>query len=381
MEREDDATPVAGSAQKSFTYELSSTSKLSKWMLVINFFMLLLGGMGIGLLAGAGSVAVLFLLMAQPILIMHVVYWRHQRHDASLDMIIKLFFLGFWWTTGVASLLEGLLSRLFIAALGFYPPVLGDSQNAFDPTGLTVEKAIAELKEETRAYYSTHMAKAIALNLLTAFLMAACVEETMKHFIVRCCQFRRSHHNQYSVIIYMVAGALGFATFENIGYVFGGGLRLMILGGSALPGEFLTLFLRFLMPIHPICAFIQGINTAKRDLDIENRHFKLWHILLPAIALHGTFDAVLMVLGTISIVEGPEADNWIQILGLSAALGISMVSLIGVRMSYKRHKVSLLSGWSQLETREVDTSNPIRSHVPLRENANISPITLLGEET
>lgn len=64
--------------------------------------------------------------------------------------------------------------------------------------------------------------------------------------------------------VYLVAGALGFATFENIQYVFISGLRGdQMFSESVLINELFVLLLRVLMPIHVICAVLQAINLSK----------------------------------------------------------------------------------------------------------------------
>ena len=60
----------------------------------------------------------------------------------------------------------------------------------------------------------------IALFIM-AFVIAAGVEETMKHFAVRCCRFPALLRDPHSVLVYLMTAALGFATSENIEYVFG----------------------------------------------------------------------------------------------------------------------------------------------------------------
>jgi hypothetical protein len=147
---------------------------------------------------------------------------------------------------------------------------------------------------------------------ILAFVIAAGVEETLKHFIVRCCPFTRPLKDPSAVLgitqsitvksyfcsvvisififykwivssfsftcnfidcllllfvyleVYLVAGALGFATFENIQYVFiSGGSGDQLFSKSVLINELFVLLLRVLMPIHVICAVLQAINLSK----------------------------------------------------------------------------------------------------------------------
>lgn len=74
--------------------------------------------------------------------------------------------------------------------------------------------------------YSAHTIRSnivvVALALFVmAFVIAAGVEETMKHFAVRCCRFPAPLRDPKAVLVYMMTAALGFATSENIEYVFG----------------------------------------------------------------------------------------------------------------------------------------------------------------
>jgi hypothetical protein len=61
----------------------------------------------------------------------------------------------------------------------------------------------------------------ILAMFVMAFVIAAGVEETMKHFAVRCCRFPAPLKDPKSALIYLMTAALGFATSENIEYVFG----------------------------------------------------------------------------------------------------------------------------------------------------------------
>ena len=94
-----------------------------------------------------------------------------------------------------------------------------------------------------------------------AFVIAAGVEETMKHFVVRCCQFPTPLKDPHTIMVYLLAGALGFATSENISYVFTGGSA----GGgiTMLEGQLLVLLMRVCTPIHAICSVLQAVNLSK----------------------------------------------------------------------------------------------------------------------
>ena len=64
----------------------------------------------------------------------------------------------------------------------------------------------------------------LAIYLTSLFLhgivVAATVEETMKQFIVRCHRFSTPLADPYTIITYLLTGALGFTACENLSYVF-----------------------------------------------------------------------------------------------------------------------------------------------------------------
>lgn len=95
-----------------------------------------------------------------------------------------------------------------------------------------------------------------------AFVVAAGVEETMKHFVVRCCQFPSTLKDPHSILVYLLAAALGFATAENIEYVFSQG-QDAVSGVAMLEGELLILLMRVLTPVHAICSVLQAVNLSK----------------------------------------------------------------------------------------------------------------------
>lgn len=65
----------------------------------------------------------------------------------------------------------------------------------------------------------------------------------------------------HTVVVFLLVAALGFATSENVEYVFG----VHATGGAlnAMVGELIVLALRLLMPVHLICAVIQAANLSK----------------------------------------------------------------------------------------------------------------------
>jgi len=89
-----------------------------------------------------------------------------------------------------------------------------------------------------------------------------------------------------TIMVAMVATALGFACCENLLYIFG-------YGPSDISNEIAILAMRSLLPLHPIAAAIQSIGVIRRDIE-GDRSYGIGRIFFPAFLYHGSFDFVLM---------------------------------------------------------------------------------------
>lgn len=78
------------------------------------------------------NIAILVLIFVQPMVILYFVYWRSRRQYASLDYVIKLFAVGFWFTTFQSVVLELILQTLISLAL---TPFMGNSVLLSDDDG------------------------------------------------------------------------------------------------------------------------------------------------------------------------------------------------------------------------------------------------------
>ena len=184
---------------------------------------------------------------------------------------------------------------------------------------------------------------------LMAFVVAAGVEETMKHFIVRCYRFGSPLKDPYTITIFLLAGALGFTTAENIGYVFGS-KDSPLEGESKVVGEITVLLLRVCMPIHLFCAVFQACNVCRLIMG-QAPDMSLFKVLLPGLILHGLFDFSLFVLSIIAFAENIDSD-WYEFFCLAVAL---VIGVIGGHMAYndwKKVVVDYEHGFQQLRLDE-----------------------------
>lgn len=190
---------------------------------------------------------------------------------------------------------------------------------------------------------------------LLAFVVAAGVEETMKHFVVRCCRFPQSLKEPQTMMVYLLTAALGFATAENIEYVLGA-KSSPIAGVSLFVGELFILTIRILMPIHLICAVLQAAEMSKRETGIDP-NMPLFKVLLPAVVLHGSFDFFLFFVSALQYVFNIRSlafDIFTMIFPFVMTIGgiVWAVKVFGaVERQYR-------SEWRPLQAHAPETSQP-----------------------
>lgn len=319
-------------------------------------------------------IVILLLAFLQPFLLLYFVYWRNRRQYASLDMVVKLFAVGFWFTTFQSVIIEEILSYFLFLIFGSVVFGLDNAGNDGDdePSNVTsgmlkllsarhftatfywgnsVDQSLqvedSEISEDAfRQSVRSHILIATIAMLCMAYIIAAGVEETMKHFIVRCCRFPSPLKDPHTILVYLMAGALGFATSENIEYVFG-------VAGSRMPGqsvfvtELIILLIRVLMPIHVICSVLQASRLSKALLDRVHGRFSLIWILTPAILLHGTFDFVLFFLGLVQFAFDVDSFG-LEIASFAIAGAITVFGAIFAYRSFTKIQENFLAGWQSV---------------------------------
>lgn len=186
---------------------------------------------------------------------------------------------------------------------------------------------------------------------IMAFVIAAGVEETMKHFVVHCYQFSGRLKDPQTILIFLVTAALGFETAENIEYVFGSSVS-PIRSHALVVNELFVLGMRQLMPIHAICAVLQATEYSKVALGTSYSS-RTFFVLLPAIILHGSFDFFLFLIGALAQAYNIEsaAFEWMSIIVpvLMTAGGIYW-AYSGFTSVLKGPKVNGERQWSRANT-------------------------------
>lgn len=274
--------------------------------------------------------------LLQAYAVMKLVHWKHVK-DISTDALIKYFVSGFCLSTSLAiffELIVGLAMKLVMSVLMAISGIdvvqsSGYSLNGWlvSPgfAGITamqeVDDASTSYREYVKAYGYDHPIVYTIYLFVSAFFLAAMIEELCKYFGFRMIEHpdffssrdladaaeveaTQSENNSNgartsfpeqdrslesrgaAITVAMVATALGFACCENLVYIF-------IYGSSNFDVEVVILLARSIFPVHPIAAALQSIWVCERDLEMKPST-GLGRVILPGILFHGAYDFLLM---------------------------------------------------------------------------------------
>ena len=134
-------------------------------------------------------------------------------------------------------------------------------------------------------------------GLFGGFCVAGSSEELCKLLLLLLVIWRSHHFDEYfDGIVYAAYLSLGFACVENISYVFSSADAV----GTAMMRGVLA------VPAHFLFAVAMGYYVSLAKFDPRHRRRHLWHAFLYPMALHGTYDALLMVSSNLSVGSGNE---------------------------------------------------------------------------
>lgn len=259
------------------------------------------------------NVFVLPPMLLAPIFTLYFVWWRSNRHAATLDTVVKMFASGFLPGAAIALVVELSLTVLFalVCFADQIPAVIASLRKHLS----AAEAGDAELPivpDDGQPALTNFLLSSIhksfgyfAFLFFMAYVIAALVEESIKWGVVRCRCPRpccisvlartAGVNHPMSIVVYVLAGALGFSTIENI--VFSCGSHIVIPDQS-VADKFLNCMERvlFAVPVHSICAGLTGVQLVRKEFvgDVE------WiMVLVPAIIVHGTFDFQSFLVGAL----------------------------------------------------------------------------------
>lgn len=181
-------------------------------------------------------------------------------------------------------------------------------------------------------------------NLLYAFFVVALAEEGGKFIFAYAISWNNKHFNyKFDGIVYCVFVSLGFATLENLLYVFEGGISTGILRAILS------------VPSHAIDAVFMGYfySKAKVSESVGDKSGKALNLLLAltvAIFLHGFYDFCLFVATPFTI-----------ILFLIFVVIMDIVAFIRIHISSKKNDEIFRNNYNNVYG---------NIYVPLNQNIN-----------
>ncbi|WP_078380154.1 glutamic-type intramembrane protease PrsW [Sutcliffiella halmapala] len=132
--------------------------------------------------------------------------------------------------------------------------------------------------------YVIELELGITSSFIKAFLLSGLLEEFFKWFILIYLVYQNAHFDEhYDGIVYGVSVSLGFATAENILFLFANGVELAF-GRAILP-----------VSSHALFGVIMGYYLGKGKFSFKQNDRKLWlslSLIIPFF-LHGTYDIIL----------------------------------------------------------------------------------------
>jgi RsiW-degrading membrane proteinase PrsW (M82 family) len=124
-------------------------------------------------------------------------------------------------------------------------------------------------------------------NALKAYLMVALPEEACKYFMLKKYAYRQPEYDEpFDGIVYAVMVGMGFATVENIMYVYEYGVATGVV----------RMFLA--VPAHATFAIIMGYFMGKAKFSQERETYLLLAGLFWAVVFHGNYDFFLFLKDT-----------------------------------------------------------------------------------
>eukprot|EP00466_Bigelowiella_natans_P020846 jgi/Bigna1/71787/fgenesh1_pg.17_\ len=274
-----------------------------------------------------GGLGVLSIIPA--VIILYFVYWKNHHNLVELPRVVNMFC---WVQCTLSFLYDGekqtnqlqtpLMQLDLNSILSSQQGVVGGIPCAF------LELLLVNLFSWATGFKTQQMERenpqepvghVVLSALFAAFFVAALCEESLKYYlVVEFPNGTKGVKTAYSIVILATAGALGFATLENIGYVFQESSRASI--AVAIMRAILA------VPLHAATGIIIGLNVATAVMERANP--VIWKILWLPILLHGTYDGLLML----SVGLQKEGD-------LIGDLGIAAFFIPVLALSYGIHRI------------------------------------------
>ena len=149
-----------------------------------------------------------------------------------------------------------------------------------------------------------------------SLLIVAFSEEASKYLAVRFYAYRRkAFDDPFDGIVYSIMVGMGFATLENVGYVYEHGFV------TGITRMFLS------VPAHATFAVLMGYHVGLAKFDPVNRRKYLFLAVFWPVFFHGTFDFFLFV-----------GNTWLHLAG--AVVSFIVAVKLSLKLIRRKQKIS-----------------------------------------
>lgn len=187
----------------------------------------------------------------------------------------------------------------------------------------------------------------IGNNIILTYIFAF-IEEISKMAIFFLFVFDNKYFDDmYDGLVYMMLIALSFAGLENVMYAF---------SESTIQKSISLSIMRDIttIPLHVICGIIIGyfLSLSSFSKNKERKYINILLALLLSAALHGTFNSLMNLLGSLNI----NYDSSVQVILFEALpLILIMVALFVVAVKFIKKNIKLNEVY--MENKEYDTKH------------------------
>lgn len=205
-------------------------------------------------------------------------------------------------------------------------------------------------------YISNDKQNGIFSIAIRAFFLVALIEELVKYAVLRLYAYpKKSFDEPLDGIVYGVVASMGFATAENILYIYQANET-----GNGVSVAILRMFLA--VPAHATFGVIMGYFAGKAKFAAKNKSSLLVQGLIWSIVFHGAYDFFLFLQKSPDIINHDTADI-LLFLGAVASL------IVGIRLSLKHIKTHRhLSQQTFQPTAKLSIRRASLSDIPLIRN-------------
>ena len=275
--------------------------------------------------ASTRLVAVLLPILFIPTVALYFVYQRYYSAHVELNLLVHTYATAFTLGALIVAFLETLLTVVFASftlywqldELAKWLLQQGGPSGAIGTAGGDSSDPFGFISKTVGFFF---------FIFLVAFCVAGCVEESLKYALtVRIKRLTPGFADRNGFLLYAATAALGFSTFENIGYAY-------IVTAPAL-AVLLNIASRVLVstPLHVCCGFLTGIGVVRRD--VYGEKLPLWRVMALPVAIHGAFDFFLILAAALM------ADDW-PLLGVEAAIVVATFVALGVAIWLEMRHIS-----------------------------------------